>query len=170
MAAEGHLARFLADVVSSLDLGAMYKSYLDKDGSGQAAYAPERMVRVLFYGYANGVYSSRKIEKRTYEDVAFRYLAGDQHPDHSVLAEFRKRHLEALAGLFTQALLLCAEAGLVKLGPADIFRSNDGGDTRNRFLIIQGLLQNNDGVVHVKAHDIRPLEITAAVITSQGSR
>jgi len=74
------------------------------------------MLRVLLYGYATGVYSSRKIEARTYEDVAFRYLSGDQHPDHDTFAEFRKRHLNALAGLFTQVLLLCAKAGLVKLG------------------------------------------------------
>ena len=104
------------DVVSELDLSAIYKSYAEKDGRGQAAYAPEMIVRLLLYGYANGVYSSRKIEKRTYEDVAFRYLSGDQHPDHDTIASFRKRHLDALAGLFTQALLLCAEAGLVKLG------------------------------------------------------
>jgi len=113
---DGHLARFLVDVVSALDLEAIYGSYREKDGRGQAAYAPEMMVRLLLYGYANGVYSSRKIETRTYEDVAFRYLAGDQHPDHATLAEFRKRHLTALAGLFRQALLLCAKAGLVRLG------------------------------------------------------
>jgi transposase len=117
---ETHLARFLVDVVSELDLSAIYKSYEEKDGRGQAAYAPAMMVRLLLYGYATGVYSSRKIEKRTYEDLAFRYLSGDQHPDHATLAEFRKRHLEALAGLFTQALLLCAEAGLVKLGHVSI--------------------------------------------------
>src|SRR6202049_2044238 len=117
---ENHLARFLVAVVSALDLSAIYVSYADKDGRGQAAYAPAMMVRVLLYGYATGVYSSRKIEKRTYEDLAFRYLSGDQHPDHATLAEFRKRHLEALAGLFTQALLLCAEAGLVKLGHVSI--------------------------------------------------
>lgn len=113
---DGHLARFVVDVVSALDLEAIYASYREKDGRGQSAYAPEMMVRLLLYGYATGVYSSRKIETRTYEDVAFRYLAGDQHPDHATLAEFRKRHLTALAGLFTQALLLCARAGLVKLG------------------------------------------------------
>jgi transposase len=113
---DGHLARFLVDVVSALDLDAIYASYREKDGRGQAAYAPEMVVRLLLYGYATGVYSSRKIETRTYEDVAFRYLSGDQHPDHATLAEFRKRHLKALAGLFTQALLLCAKAGLVKLG------------------------------------------------------
>jgi transposase len=117
---EGHLARFLLDVVSALDLRAIYTSYQEKDGRGQAAYAPEMMVRLLLYGYARGVYSSRKIETRTFEDVAFRYLSGDQHPDHATIAEFRKRHLEALSGLFTQALLLCSEAGLVKLGHVSI--------------------------------------------------
>ena len=117
---EGHVARFVLDVVSALDLSAIYRSYQDKDGRGQAAYAPEMMVRVLLYGYARGVYSSRKIQARTFEDVAFRYLSGDQHPDHATIAEFRKRHLEALSGLFTQALLLCSEAGLVKLGHVSI--------------------------------------------------
>jgi transposase len=117
---DGHLARFLVDVVSTLDLSAIYTSYAEKDGRGQAAYAPEMMVRVLLYGYARGVYSSRKIQTRTFEDVAFRYLSGDQHPDHATIAEFRKRHLEALSGLFTQALLLCSEAGLVKLGHVSI--------------------------------------------------
>jgi transposase len=77
-------------------------------------------VRVLLYGYATGVYSSRKMEAKTYDDVAFRYLSADAHPDHDTLAEFRKRHLEALAGMFTQALLLCEKAGLVKLGHVSI--------------------------------------------------
>jgi transposase len=113
---EKHLARFLVDVVAALDLSAIYCSHEEKDGRGQSAYAPELMVRVLLYGYATGIYSSRKIQAKTYEDVAFRYLSADEHPDHSTLAEFRKRHLQALAGLFTQALQLCSKAGLVKLG------------------------------------------------------
>jgi transposase len=117
---DGHLAHFLVDVVWALDLDSIYVSYAEKDGRGQAAYAPEMMVRLLLYGYATGVYSSRKIQQRTFEDVAFRYLSGDQHPDHATIAEFRKRHLDALSGLFTQALLLCAEAGLVKLGHVSI--------------------------------------------------
>ena len=74
------------------------------------------MVRVLRYGYGKGIYRSRKSEAETYEDVGFRYLATDEHPDHSTRAEFRKRHWAALAGLFTQALQLCQKAGLVKLG------------------------------------------------------
>jgi len=113
---EKHLARFLVDVVDSLDLGAIYASYDEKDGRGQAAYPPAMMLRVLLYGYCTGTCSSRQIETKTYDDVAFRYLAADGHPDHSSWAEFRKRHLTALAGLFTQALQLCAQAGLVKLG------------------------------------------------------
>jgi len=117
---ENHLARFLVDVVSALDLSAIYVSYPDKDGRGMSAYAPAMMVRVLLYGYATGVYSSRKIEARTYEDVAFRYLSADAHPDNDTLAEFRKRHLEALSGLFTQALLLCEKAARVKLGHVSI--------------------------------------------------
>ena len=117
---DDHLARFVVDVVSALDLDSIYASYREKDGRGQSAYAPEMMVRLLLYGYATGVYSSRRIEKHTWEDVAFRYLSGDQHPDHATLSEFRKRHLTALAGLFTQALLLCAKAGLVQLGHVSI--------------------------------------------------
>ena len=113
---DNHLARFVADVVNALDLEAIYSSYSEKDGRGMSAYAPAMMVRVLLYGYATGVYSSRKIQTKTYDDVAFRFLSADEHPDHSTLAEFRKRHLTALAGLFTQALQLCAKAGLVKLG------------------------------------------------------
>jgi transposase len=113
---ENHLARFLSDVVNALDLEAIYASYSEKDGRGMSAYAPAMMVRVLLYGYATGVYSSRKIQAKTYDDVAFRFLSADEHPDHSTLAEFRKRHLKALAGLFLQAVQLCAKAGLVKLG------------------------------------------------------
>ena len=113
---EGHLARFVVDVVSALDLSTIFASYEAKDSRGQSAYAPAMMVRVLLYGYATGVYSSRKLEAKTYDEVAFRYLSADAHPDHDTLAEFRKRHLGALAGLFMQALLLCEKAGLVKLG------------------------------------------------------
>lgn len=113
---ENHLARFLVDVVNALDLSAIYSSYNEKDGRGLSAYAPPMMVRLLLYGYSTGVYSSRKIQAKTHDDVAFRFLSADEHPDHSTLAEFRQRHLQALAGLFTQALQLCAKAGLVKLG------------------------------------------------------
>jgi len=125
---EKHLARFLVDVVDALDLGAIYDSYEEKDGRGQAAYDPAMMVRLLLYGYCTGSYSSRKIQAKTYEDVGFRYLAVEEHPDHSTLAEFRQRHLEALAGLFSQALQLCQKAGLVKLGHVAIDGSKIAGN------------------------------------------
>ena len=113
---EKHLARFIVDVVKELDLRAFYKSYEEGDGRGRAAYEPAMMVRLLLYGYCTGLVSSRKMERATYGDVAFRYLSGDSHPDHDTISSFRKRHLEALAGLFVHALRLCQKAGLVKLG------------------------------------------------------
>lgn len=113
---EGDLALFISDVVDQLDLSAIYGAYETGDGRGQPPYHPAMMVKLLLYAYCTGVPSSRKIERATYRDVAFRVLAGDQHPDHDSLAEFRKRHLPALAGLFVQGLRLCQAAGLVKLG------------------------------------------------------
>lgn len=111
-----HLARFLAEVVDQLDLGDIYADYQRKDGRGLAAYHPLMMTRVLLYAYCIGLTSSRRIEKATYEDVAVRFLAADQHPDHDTIAAFRHQHLEPLAALFLQALRLCQRAGLVKLG------------------------------------------------------
>ena len=113
---EDHLARFVVDLVPSLDLSAFFASYEEKDGRGKAAYHPVMMGRVILYGYCIGVVSSRQIEKETYEDVAFRYLSADEHPDHTTINEFRKRHLKALEGLFLQVLALCQAAGLVKMG------------------------------------------------------
>jgi len=113
---EGHLARFISEVAGELDLEPIYRSYEEKDGRGQAAYEPLMMLKLLLYGYAIGMASSRKIEKATHDSVAFRYLAVNQHPDHDTLAEFRRRHLEALRNLFLQVLKLCQQAGLVKLG------------------------------------------------------
>src|SRR5215469_16632642 len=112
---ENHLARFVADVVRQLDLSEIYHHYEHKDGRGLAAYHPEMLTRLLLYGYAIGESSSRRIEQATYDDVAFRYLAADQHPDHDTIAGFRQQHLESLARLFVQALRLCQKAGLVKL-------------------------------------------------------
>jgi transposase len=113
---EKHLARFIAGVVAELDLSELLREYVRKDGRGAIGYHPEMMLRIMLYGYAVGVRSSRNIEKATYEDVAFRYLSADQHPDHDSIAEFRKAHLEKLSRLFFQALQLCQKAGLVKLG------------------------------------------------------
>ena len=113
---ENHLARFVADVVAQMDLREIYADYERKDGRGLAAYHPQMLTRLLLYGYAVGEPSSRRIEQATYDDVAFRYLAADQHPDHDTIASFRQRHLHRLEQLFVQALRLCQKAGLVKLG------------------------------------------------------
>ena len=113
---EGHLGLFVLDVVGALDLSEIERVVQAKDSRGREGYAPRMMVALLVYAYCTGRPSSRKIEKATYEDVAFRVIAGDQHPDHDCIADFRKRHLKALAGLFMQVLQLCQKAGLVKLG------------------------------------------------------
>ena len=113
---ENHLARFIAELMDVLDLSKIYGFYGRRDGRGKAAYHPVMMVRVLLYGYCVGVMSSRRMERASYEDVAFRYLSADQHPDHDTIADFRRQHLPVLAQLFTQVLELCNKAGLVKLG------------------------------------------------------
>jgi transposase len=113
---EDHLAYFVSDVVDQLDLREMRASYKREDPRGQPAYHPAMMTKLVMYAYCVGVPSSRKIERRTYEDVAFRVLAAGHHPDHDTIAEFRKRHLKVLGELFIQVLRVCQEAGLVKLG------------------------------------------------------
>ena len=113
---EGHLALYVSDVVDALDLAAIYRVYEQADPRGAVAYHPAMLVKLLVYAYCIGVPSSRRIERGTYEDVALRVLAGDQHPDHDTIAAFRQRHLPALAALFVQVLQLCQRAGLVRLG------------------------------------------------------
>ena len=113
---EGDLAHFVSDLVASgtLDLSAIYGAYGEE--RGYPPYDPRLMVKLLIYGYANGVTSSRKLERATYRDVAVRMLCAGQHPDYRSIGRFRKRHLEALGGLFVQALRLCRQAKLVGLG------------------------------------------------------
>jgi transposase len=113
---DGDLAHFVSDLVESgtLDLSAIYASY--EDERGFPPYDPRLMVKLLIYGYANAVMSSRKLERATYRDVAVRMLCADQHPDYRSIGRFRKRHLGALGELFVQALRLCKQARLVGLG------------------------------------------------------
>jgi transposase len=113
---EGHLALFISDVVDELDLSAILRHYERGDGRGRPPYHPLMMVKLLVYGYCIGKVSSRKLEQATHEDIAFRVLACNQHPDHDSIANFRQVHLPELAGLFVQVLQMCERAGLVKLG------------------------------------------------------
>jgi transposase len=112
---EDHLARCIGDVMKELDLSAFYAKH-EGDGRGLAAYDPRMMTRLLLYGYAIGVTSSRRIERATSDDLAFRYLAANQQPCHAAIADFRRQNMKDLAELFLQALRLCEKAGLVKLG------------------------------------------------------
>jgi len=114
---EGHLTLFLSDVVEEgLDLTPILATYETGDGRGQPPYHPALMVKLLLYAYCTGKPSSRQIERATYEEIPYRVLAANQHPDHDTLAAFRQQHLGALAALFAQVLALCRRAGLVKLG------------------------------------------------------
>jgi transposase len=110
-----HLAWFVLDVVDQLDLGPFLAAYR-ADGHGHPAYDPKTLLGVLLYAYAIGVRSSRQVERRCHEDLAFRVLAGNQTPDHVTIARFRVRHEAALAGFLAESLRLCAAAGLVRLG------------------------------------------------------
>jgi transposase len=113
---EGHMALFISDVVEALDLTPIVVAYEEGDGRGQPPYHPAMMVKLLVYAYCMGKPSSRQIERATYEEIPYRILAANQHPDHDSLAAFRQRHVAALAGLFGQVLQLCQRAGLVRLG------------------------------------------------------
>ena len=110
---EKHLARFVVEVIDGLDLSGMTRSYR---GSGSASYHPALLLGLLVYGYSTGVFSSRKLERASYDSVAFRFVAGNEHPDHDTIATFRRRFLREIAGLFVRVLVLAREMGLLKLG------------------------------------------------------
>jgi transposase len=112
---ENHLVYFVSDVVDQLDLTPI-ESYYEKDDRGQPPYHPRMMTKILVYAYCVGIFSSRKIEKRLVEDVAFRVLAAGNQPDFRTISDFRKIHLEALQGFFEQVLKLALAAGAIKLG------------------------------------------------------
>src|SRR5215213_2900054 len=110
---ERHLARFVVEVIEGLELRAMIGSYR---GCGEAAYHPRLLLGILVYGYATGVFSSRKLERATYDSVAFRFIAANEHPDHDTLAAFRRRFLPQIEGLLVQVLGVAREMGALKMG------------------------------------------------------
>jgi transposase len=110
---ENHLARFVVEIVERLDLGSMTTAYR---GRGSDAFHPAMMVALLFYGYATGVFSSRQLERETYDSVAVRYVAANQHPDHDTIANFRKRFLTELSALFVQILDVSHQTGVLQVG------------------------------------------------------
>jgi transposase len=110
---EKHLARFVVEVIEGLDLSAIIGSYR---GAGSASYHPALLLGILVYGYATGVFSSRKLERATYDSVAFRFITANEHPDHDTIATFRRRFLKDIEGLFVRVLELAREMGMLKLG------------------------------------------------------
>lgn len=113
----GHLVYFILDVVGTFDIASIEQKYQCKDARGVQPFPPRMMVALLVYGYCTGIRSSRKLEKATYDSVPFRVLiGGNNHPDHTVISEFRRKNLKEIESLFVQVLVLCQEAGLVKLG------------------------------------------------------
>ena len=114
---EKHLARFVVEIVDQLDLKLLVGAYR---GTGSAAYHPAMLVSLLFYGYATGVFSSRKLAQATYDSIAFRFICANTHPDHRTIADFRKRFLDELEALFVEILLMGQAMGLVKLGTVSL--------------------------------------------------
>lgn len=114
---EDHLARFIVEIVAQLDLSLIKGVYA---GRGSKAHHPEMLLALLFYGYATGVFSSRKLERATYDSVAFRYIAANDHPDHDTIATFRKRFLSELTPLFIQILLIAHQMNVLKLGKVSL--------------------------------------------------
>ena len=140
-----HMARFIVDVVAQLDLSLIYKKYRDQ---GAPPYAPEVMLGLLFYGYGTGVFSSRKIERATYEVIPFRFIAGDMHPDHDTIAHFRRQNLTELKELFVQILLIAQAMGHLRLGHVSLDGSKIHADASKskamsykRLLAIEAYLQ-----------------------------
>jgi transposase len=113
-----HLARYIVEITEELDLEEIYKAYSGE--GGKEAYHPKVLLSLLFYGYATGTFSSRKIERATYDSVAFRYIAANTHPDHDTIATFRKRFLPQLQTLFIQILMIAKETGMLKVGKVSL--------------------------------------------------
>ena len=114
---ERHLARFVVEIVEQLDLRSLKASYA---GRGSQPYNPAMLLALLFYGYSTGVFSSRKLERSTYDSVAFRFIAANRHPDHDTIATFRKRFLKELSGLFVQILMIARQMNMLKLGSVSL--------------------------------------------------
>jgi len=114
---EGHLARFVVEIVEQLNLRSLKESYV---GCGSQPYNPEMLVALLFYGYATGAFSSRKLERKSYDSVAFRFIAANSHPDHDTIANFRRRFLPQLGELFSQILMIAHQMKVLKLGSVSL--------------------------------------------------
>ena len=146
-----HLARFIVKVVSWLDLNAIHARYAPVGGE---AYAPEILLALLFYGYATGVFSSRQIEKATYELIPFRFIAGGWHPDHDTIAQFRKTFLAEITDLFAEVLVVAHELGLLKLGNISVDGSKVHADASKSHAVSYGRLLQLEQRLHVEVEEL----------------
>jgi transposase len=158
-----HLARFMVDVIAQLDLSALYARYAPVGGE---ALAPEILLGLLFYGYATGVFSSRKIEKATYESLPFRFLAGGLHPDHDTIANFRKTFLAEMQELFVQILLLAQTAGVLKLGNISLDGSKIHADASKSHAVSYQRLIEREAQLRDEVHAL----LTLGEQADQGER
>jgi len=149
-----HLARFIVRVISWLDVSTIYAKYSDEGGE---AYAPELLLGLLFYGYATGVFSSRKIEKATYESIPFRFLAGGWHPDHDTIATFRKTFLPEITDLFAQVLVVAHELGVLKLGNISVDGSKVHADASKSHAVSYGRLLQLERRLHAEVEELLAL-------------
>ena len=152
--APDHLARFIARVILLLDLSAIYAHYAPVGGE---AYAPEILLGLLFYGYATGVFSSRKIEKETYESIPFRFLAGGWHPDHDTIANFRKTFLPQIADLLVQVLVIAHELGVLKLGRISLDGSKIHADASKSHAVSYGRLLQLERRLRIEVEELMAL-------------
>jgi len=146
-----HLARFIVRVISLLDVSAIYAQYAPVGGE---AYAPELLLGLLFYGYATGVFSSRKIEKATYESIPFRFLAGGWHPDHDTIAHFRQTFLPEITDLFAQVLVVAHELGVLKLGNISVDGSKIHADASKSHAVSYGRLLQLEQRLHTEVEEL----------------
>src|SRR5215217_5206895 len=174
---DGHLAWFVIDAVAAFDLSGFYAAYR-ADGHGRPAHDPAMMVALLLYGYAIGERSSRRLERRCVEDVATRVICANQAPDHTTIARFRQRHESALAELFGEVLVLCADAGLVRVGVIAVDGTKVAANaapraTRDYEQIAREILAEADAVDAAEDEqfgDARGDELPSELATAQGRR
>jgi transposase len=149
-----HLARFVVDIISQLDLSKIYAGYAERGGE---AIAPEVLLGLLFYGYATGTFSSRKLEKATYENLGFRYVAGGLHPDHDTIANFRATFLAELGELFVQILMLAKLAGQLQLGNLSLDGSKIHADASKSHAVSYGRLIQLEAELRVEVGELMQL-------------
>ena len=148
---KNHLARFVADIVDRLDLSALIGRYR---GAGSAAYHPAMLLALLIYGYVTGTYSSRRIEQATYDSLAFRYIAGNTHPDHDTLCAFRKRFLKEIEALFVQVLCIAKEMKLLKLGTVALDGTKIHANASRHSALSYGHAEKLEAQLHVEVAEL----------------